>query len=287
MRIYLKLAAAILVITCAAVGLVSFMNFVKYQDTYGELLASRFAVIGQSVKQTIENGLTLGFRLDQLTNVRTIIYRFRAEDPLIRDIHTLDRRATMVFSTDPAVENTKAPPSFEMPAEDQNLWRGEYADFLLVGLPVLDNTGEIAGHVLIAYSRDLVTESLLDTRQRLLKVSLSVLVVSIAVSLACVLMSFRSMVASCRRIRDWLNDSLDSAARHSGLEVQAQTDLERHFARFWDRARSTLGRLEDLESGRKPDFTEEYLRVKAQLDAMEPPATPLLSSPSTAMLAKR
>ena len=45
MRIYIKLASAILIITCAAIGLVSFMNFVKYQNTYADLLASRFAVV--------------------------------------------------------------------------------------------------------------------------------------------------------------------------------------------------------------------------------------------------
>lgn len=265
MRLYIKLALAILVISCAAVGLVSFMNFVKYQNTYSNLLASRFAVIAESVRQTIENGLTLGFRLDQMTNVQTIIERFQRDDPLIQAIHTVDRRDQVVFSTEAAWENTTLPAGLAMAPGAQTLWQGAIGDSLLVGLPVLDNNGLPTGSVMIAYSRDLVSESLLSTRRQLVRISLVVLVGSIVLSLGCVFFTFRSMMGSFRRIRRWLLQALDPTAGVEHFEPTVQSDLERHFAQFWHRARTTLDRLQDLEAGRKPDFSEEYQRVQAQL----------------------
>ena len=279
MRLYIKLALAILVISCAAVGLVSFMNFVKYQNTYSNLLASRFAVIAESVRQTIENGLTLGFRLDQLTNVQTIIERFQRDDPLIQAIHTVDRRGQVVFSTEPTWENTRLPAGLAMDPGTQTIWHGELGDSLLVGLPVLDNNGSPTGSVMIAYSRDLVSESLLATRQQLVRISLVVLALSIFLSLGCVLFTFRSTMGSFRRILRWLLRALDPAASVGHFEPTVHSDLERHFAQFWHRARTTLDRLHDLEAGRKPDFSEEYHRVQAQLAGMaSAPARPSIKS---------
>lgn len=270
MKIYIKLATAILVITCAAVGLVSFMNYVKYQNTYTNLLASRFAVIGQSVKQTIENGLTLGFRLDQLSNVRTTIDRFQEGDPLILAIHIVDRRNQVLFSTETTWEEQELPGEVDMQYEEGELWQGEFEQSLLVGVPILDNTGLFTGSVLIAYSRDLVTESLNATQEQLARISIAVLIISLLISLGCVLISFRSMVASVRRIRDWLLNRSGSDEHTYGFEPTEQSDLEHHFARFWDRAANTLERLQDLEAGRKPDFSQEYRRVRSQLAAMGP-----------------
>jgi len=276
MRIYIKLASAILIITCAAIGLVSFMNFVKYQNTYADLLASRFAVVAQSVRQTIENGLTLGFSLDQLTNVSIIIERYRREDPLIEAIATVDRQGQVVFSTEPAWENTRLPGVPEESAMTASLWHGTLGDaLLLVGQPVLDNSGVPIGSVIIAYSRSLVSESLLDTRQRLIRISLAVLAVSILLSLGCVLFAFRGMLGSFRRIRDWLGRAMEPGTGDRHFEPAPQSDLERHFAQFWERARTTLDRLQDLEAGRKPDFSQEYRRVQAQLAAMGATSRPL------------
>lgn len=274
MKIYLKLALAILVITCAAVGLVSFMNYVKYQNTYTNLLASRFAVIGQAVKQTIENGLVLGFRLDQLGNVRGTIERFQQDDPLIQALHIVDNNDTVLFSTEPSWEAQQLPTGLNMSFEESDLWQGELQDSLLAGVPILDNTGEISGSVLIAYSRELVTESLQATQQQLVRISIGVLVVSLLISLGCVLVSFRSMVASIRRIRDWLM-GITQGTNPQNFQPTDRSDLEQHFARFWDRASNTLERLQDLEAGRKPDFSQEYQRMRAQLASMNPAATPL------------
>ena len=77
MRLYVKIAASIVVILLVSTGLLAIFNFLKFEKTLGGLVNSQIFVIGDDLQGTIESGLSLGLSLPALQDTQGVIDRAR------------------------------------------------------------------------------------------------------------------------------------------------------------------------------------------------------------------
>jgi len=92
-----KIALAIMVVMIFSLGVLSVMALEKFKNTLNEVTESRIGVIAFDIKDTIEQGLAMGYNLAALQNVQDAIRLARSRDSKIASIYVVGRQGETLY----------------------------------------------------------------------------------------------------------------------------------------------------------------------------------------------
>lgn len=174
MRLSLKIALAASLVIAAGLGLVTFINYTKYANTFLGLVESRFAVIALDVKGAVESSLTLGFDLEQLVPLQSALDRARAGDDQIRVIALIAPDGRVLRQS--AAPGDAWPAAFPatwlaqgVPARSTH-WNAADGATAFVGVPVTDRLGQVVGGLVVGYSNRFARTQLAEIRRELYRI---------------------------------------------------------------------------------------------------------------------
>ena len=101
LRVKAVLAAGLLLVTAG--GLLAMALVGIFRGVSVDAAESRFGFIAAESRTAVENGINLGFFLDELNRLRgtqDILEQEMARDPAVERIYAFDRAGTVLFSTD-------------------------------------------------------------------------------------------------------------------------------------------------------------------------------------------
>ncbi len=215
MNLYTRLVLALIISLSAAMGLVNYIQFGKYQRTYSDVFQSRFGVVSREVVNTLERGLALGLPLRDLEqNLQTIVARYRQRDPDIVAIVVTDERGQ------PIVQDGQQ--EGRMGADRQT---------------VTGNAGDLVGEVAVYYRIEALEDSLAQVwRQLTVAGGLSV---GLGAVIAMLLM--RMLLSGVLRDLDRMGQQLEAVSqgqRPSRSQAQGQPspleiELRRYLLTIW------------------------------------------------------
>ncbi len=144
----LKIVTPVILIAALAIGLSAFLNYGKFQRTFTDLESSRFAFALNNIRDTVESGLDLGLTLENLANAEGVIETEAAKDPQIALIVIFDDEGSVIHRAGNA-EIKKIPPTWtnEMTLNLGKAWHVNEPETLVLGVPLVNNFGQIAGGV--------------------------------------------------------------------------------------------------------------------------------------------
>ena len=92
-----KIALAIMLVMIFSLGVLSVMALEKFKNSLIEVTESRIGVIAFDIKDTIEQGLAMGYNLSALQNVQDAIRRARSRDQKISSIYVIGRQDETLY----------------------------------------------------------------------------------------------------------------------------------------------------------------------------------------------
>lgn len=213
MNLYKYLVIALVMSLSAAMGLVNYIQFGKYERTYSDIFQSRFGVVNREVVNSLERGLALGLPLRDLEqNIQTLVSRYRQRDPDIVAIHVTDERGQLIVKDGDALADTRA---------DRQ--------------QVIGNAGDTVGEVAVYYRVTALHQALNQTWRQLMLAG--VLSVTLGVILSMGLM--RWLLGGVLDDLDRLSQNLDAVARGQpptafGPETTSfRSELQPYLERIW------------------------------------------------------
>ncbi|ALG67942.1 hypothetical protein [Beggiatoa leptomitoformis] len=97
LNLTLKISFTIILLLSFALGMISLLNYFKYEKTFSSLVQSRFVVLVLDLKNTLENSINLGLSLAEINNTQKIIERIAQQDEQIFSIDIFDQTGALLF----------------------------------------------------------------------------------------------------------------------------------------------------------------------------------------------
>ena len=252
MKLTTKTSLTIVVILAFAVVVTNLLNYYKYQSTLRELVQSRFEVVGQDIKHSIEGSVNLGIPLSQIENTQEILNRVKAGDEQIISIEVFEISGTegkRIFGTESSVIGQKVPGDWVKSAEraDAATWQFDEDDAYGLGIALINNFNKRIGGVVLRYSRAYQQGKIEAMFQTLSRAVLIVFAISCLLAFIGVYVFFRPISTTFARMTASLS-SLLSNEEPVLTAANAKTPEEKHYAEFQDKTRKVLEILREAET---------------------------------------
>lgn len=203
-----QITSAITLIVLIGLGLMTFLNYSKFERSFSLLLGSRFDAVLRDMKNTIETSLALGLPLNALRNTQPLIEREMRQDPLILSIEVFEANGNVVFATDRdfigdliADEWIKAWRSHDA----AGAWRLREEDALVIGVSLTNSLDLEVGGIALRFSRDFHDSSLQAMLLELGGAVAIVLAATVLLSLLGASLLLRTADHSSAKLTDALN----------------------------------------------------------------------------------
>lgn len=155
MALWFRVAFAIWLVLVSALSLSLFLNHAKFDSTYADISRSRFRVLAQDVKASVESGLALGLGMGELRNTQQIVERTKADAAEIRAVTVADARGAILFDSASVTEGATLPATqvgaILALASVDGMWAGVEGGDALIGLPILNPFQVPVGLVVLRY----------------------------------------------------------------------------------------------------------------------------------------
>jgi hypothetical protein len=142
MALWFRVTLAIWLVLIAALSLSLFLNLAKFDTTYSELARSRFQVLAQDLRNSVESGLELGLGLGELRTTQEIVMRAKSGAPEIRWVVVADIRGAVLFDSEGNREERSLTPvevaAITAVGGGDRVWSAQRGDDIVIGLPILN-----------------------------------------------------------------------------------------------------------------------------------------------------
>lgn len=136
-----------------------------FRGAYVDALEARFGFSVAQSRTTIENGINLGFLLDDLSRLRgthDLLEQEKARDEAIETIFVFDPTGRVVFSTDALqVGRSVSSRLLQQVADVDGLWMRDDGSGPVVGIPLVSSLDRPLGHVALRFDARLIESAVL------------------------------------------------------------------------------------------------------------------------------
>lgn len=246
-----RLIVALVVILALALALLTVLNYFKFSSTLSEVQDSRVSVISLDIADTIQAATDLGLKLSDVSDTQTVINRALERDPQLTAITVFDRRGSILFQVrrpDSDAPEASVSASWRQANQgtDGRLWRTETAETFVVGAPIRNTFGLVAGGVATQVSREPFRALLARMRHELERSATVIFAGFAAVGAIAMVLMLRQLTRTARRMEVLLGRLV--AAPDSDVETVGDDNaLTRDFDRFRGRTRQALLALTNAE----------------------------------------
>lgn len=167
MRLSNRIGIFVFITMTLTLLLLTTLMHLKYHTTHSELVNTRYAILLNDMKWSIERGVSLGVDLSQFKNIQQIIDTGVKQDPTIKDIVVFDFKKSkpeIIFSSLKTKTISLAKISDKI-SESIYSTKKEYWAFdatdnkSYVGVGFKDALGIITGGIYICYSTELINKN--------------------------------------------------------------------------------------------------------------------------------
>lgn len=163
LRVKTILAAGLLLL--AAAGVTAAVLVGIFRGVSVDAAESRFGFIVGESRSAVENGINLGFFLDELNRLRgtqDILEQEKARDPAVERIYAFDTAGTILFSTDVTQVGEPVDPLVLSRADGaDSLWSTSDLGVPVVGVPLVSTLGRTIGTVALRYDDTVIEGAML------------------------------------------------------------------------------------------------------------------------------
>lgn len=96
-----KITSTILVLLSLTLGMLSLLNYFKFDTTLADIVLSRSDVTALDLKNTIENSFKMGLTLSGNSNLQELINRTKQQNEQVLQIEIFRQNGLILFSTEP------------------------------------------------------------------------------------------------------------------------------------------------------------------------------------------
>jgi hypothetical protein len=258
------IVAVFLVSLIFVLGLVTLLDYLKFQSSINDLAERRIGIIIDRVHHSLETAIDLGLNLRDLGVARTILGNTQAEDPRIKSITIFSLEdGRILFSSDAATVGAAVDQSWlgVQAAAADRVWRIKHDDRILVGQRLDSALAAAVGGLVLEYSLADVIARTAAMRDHLLSAALLTLLAFSVVAVIGAIVVTREF----RGTLGGLTEAIGAAVvPHSGsgpIPASLFSSVD-HFRRTTSEAQSQLDRLENALDA-SPDAD---LRVEARAE---------------------
>lgn len=199
-------------VVCMLAGIIFFSVYLNtllsaysFQKTYKEMVASRFAVVGATIKRSVDYGLGIGLDLESMNTLQTVIERMRQDTPEILAIAIVNEQGDAVFHTDHSLIGKPVLRDwlYGLPFPKGAVWRHETGDGMAFSL--YNNFDVYVGALDVTYDRTAMDALFTQTDSQFR-------VAGVLVTAGGLLLAFFAISLIARRMQSsllWFSTSLD------------------------------------------------------------------------------
>lgn len=149
-----RTSAVISLVVIFAIGLVTFLNYLKFERTLTTLLQSRLELMIRDLRADIEWSLNLGLALNELRNFQPLVERLTESDRHLLAVDVFGTDGLSVFHSDRQQVGQPAPPGYGtiLRQDEARLWWSREDDALIAGTVLINNLGQVTGGATLRYS---------------------------------------------------------------------------------------------------------------------------------------
>ena len=224
-----RIATVVAIILISGLALTSVLSIHKFQNTYSDLLTSRFEFVATDIRQGIHTQLDLGLPLENLEGVTEKLDFFLHGDDQILSIEVFDEYGTVVFGTDPSFVG-------DLVAEEWLILRrlnltGESWSALdkksgVVGVNLRNNLDQDVGSVALRYSRQFLDQIVAEQIERLSKVGIVVAIVMTLFSLLGCIVLLRRSTLDLKNMKDTFDDIRSKKKQSESIQTSTANHPE-------------------------------------------------------------
>lgn len=199
-KLSLKIVLMLQLVFGIALILTALLNYFKFEKTVTNVISSRFVVTVNGLQGDVENAMNLGLSLPELRDLQQLIEREERSDDQILAIEIADTAGTVLFSTDKDRIDARLPDDWirTMSRSEGGIWRENFNDNPVLGATLRNTFGQVAGSVMLRYSKSAVDQRTVAVRPGLLVAAVIAIVGCGAVTIAGVWLVFRKIIGGFR-----------------------------------------------------------------------------------------
>ena len=251
-RLTLASAAALLMVVCVMV----FLNYTKFQNIFTAFYTSRIDYTIRDMKDTIEFSLRLGLPISELKNTLDLIEELKKGDEQILVAQIFDPGGTVIFTTEKEGKTSQVPAGWkEQASASKDIWFLNEQDAMIVGIPLLNAIDQVAGTLVLSYSRSLYDGILDGMLWDMVKIGGGVFAVGTGVTMLLALIMFNRTMKGFVRVSRML-EQIEDGHRISSAQIDVLTPLEQRFASICLPIQDALDQMNQVMDGIRPSRQE-------------------------------
>jgi len=228
------------------VSVMVFLNYTKFQSIFTAFYTSRIDYTIRDMKDTIEFSLRLGLPISDLKNTQDLVDKVKKGDDEILDAQIFDPGGTIIFSTQKELRARQAAAEWQKKAAaSTDIWFIYQQEAMVVGIPLLNAIDQVAGTLVLNYSRsrydDILKSMLLD----MIKIGSAIFIVGTLVTMALAMMIFNRTMKGFVRVSRML-EQIESGRRITPGQIEVLSPLEQRFVSICLPIQTALDRIDQV-----------------------------------------
>lgn len=236
-----NLSWAIITIMASCLALISFLNYCNFEKDLHSFVRSRFLVVAQDLKASVEYGLNLGLGLKELKNVQQLIEESSQRDPDIGSLMVVDGSGTILFHSDQQQVGSTTPAAWLnnelLQRQGPALHRSSGPEQQTI-LPIVNHFNIMVGALVLSYPSKVIEEPKAEMRAFLLRRFLLIFAIFSLANLLLLYPLTSSLLAGVNELAEDL-EKLNRDPEQGG-SLTTQTELSAPYQRFVDSLRRRL-----------------------------------------------
>lgn len=188
-----RVAAILVVILAATVGLTTVLAANKFKQGLGEILDARYRLVVSDIVATIDTSLDLGVDLADMQSLQPLLDRTIETDPALLYVEVLDAEGIVLLSSDSSNIGLPAPHAWLSATRNarEGAWQRREGDAVVLGQPVVASFGAVVGTVALGYSRTVSEGRVQDVTQIFMNIGVGAVIVFALVLIPIVIIMLR------------------------------------------------------------------------------------------------
>ena len=247
-RLTIASAAALLMV----VSVMVFLNYTKFQSIFTAFYTSRIDYTIRDMKDTIEFSLRLGLPISDLKNTQDLVDKVKKGDDEILTAQIFDPGGTVIFSSQKELKTRQAPTEWrEKAAASKDIWFLYEDEAMIVGIPLLNAIDQVAGTLVLNYSRSRYDDILKSMLWDMIKIGTAIFILGTLVTMVLSMMIFNQTMKGFVRVSRMLEE-IESGQRITSEQIETLSPLEQRFLNICLPIQTALDRINQVMESIRP-----------------------------------
>jgi len=247
-RLTLASAGALLMV----VSVMVFLNYTKFQSIFTSFYTSRIDYTIRDMKDTIEFSLRLGLPISDLKNTQDLVDAAQKGDEEILSAQIFSPGGTVIFSTQKDLQTRNAAAEWQKKAAaSDDIWFLYEQEAMVVGIPLLNAIDQVAGTLVLNYSRLRYDGILKSMLWDMMKIGTAIFILGTLVTMILSMMMFNRTMKGFIRVSRLL-EQIESGHRITPGQIEPLAPLEQRFVNICLPIHAALDRINQVMESISP-----------------------------------